>query len=145
MANIDTYLQAILSAVYSEDVRGSIHDAIDLINKVGEKTLSVGTSVKSQSSTSQGIMWIQFTLTSALMMSGSVIVVSGCFRVTSKERRVKKVTRVIRVPQARQDHKAQQVQLDQMVYRQQSRSVPQWVVIQLRLRMRNTQVDRVLL
>lgn len=54
MANIDTYLQAILSAVYSEDVRGSIHDVIDLINKVGEKTLSVGTAVTSQSSSITG-------------------------------------------------------------------------------------------
>lgn len=44
MANISTELQAILNAVYGEEVRGSIHDAIDLINKVGEKVLIIGTS-----------------------------------------------------------------------------------------------------
>lgn len=32
MANIDTYLQQILAAIYGEDVRGSIHDAIEAIN-----------------------------------------------------------------------------------------------------------------
>ena len=36
MANITAYLQAIMQAVYGEDVRGSIHDAIELINEVGE-------------------------------------------------------------------------------------------------------------
>ena len=30
MANISAYLQAIMQAVYGEDVRGSIHDAIEL-------------------------------------------------------------------------------------------------------------------
>ena len=33
MAKIDTYLANILKAVYGEEVRGSIHDAIDEINK----------------------------------------------------------------------------------------------------------------
>lgn len=32
MANIDTYLQQILAAIYGEEVRGSIHDAIEAIN-----------------------------------------------------------------------------------------------------------------
>lgn len=32
MANIDTYLQQIMAAIYGEDVRGSIHDAIEAIN-----------------------------------------------------------------------------------------------------------------
>ena len=54
MADISTELQAILDAVYGEDVRGSIHDAIDLINKVGEVTLTVGTAVTSQSSSIAG-------------------------------------------------------------------------------------------
>lgn len=54
MANINQYLQAIMEAIYGEDVRGSIHDAIDLINKVGEKTLTVGTAVTSQSSSIAG-------------------------------------------------------------------------------------------
>lgn len=54
MADISTELQAIMDAVYGEDVRSSIHDAIDLINKVGEVTLTVGTSVTSQSSSIVG-------------------------------------------------------------------------------------------
>ena len=54
MANINTYLQAILSAVYGEDVRGSIHDAIALINDVSEVVLSTGTAVTSATSSSTG-------------------------------------------------------------------------------------------
>lgn len=54
MADISTELQAILDAVYGEDVRGSIHDAIDLINKVGEVTLTVGTAVTGQGSSITG-------------------------------------------------------------------------------------------
>lgn len=54
MANIDQYLQAIMNAVYGEDVRGSIHDAIDLINKVGEKTLTIGTAIVDPSSSIEG-------------------------------------------------------------------------------------------
>lgn len=34
MASIDTYLQQILAAIYGEDVRGAIHDAIQEINDV---------------------------------------------------------------------------------------------------------------
>lgn len=54
MANISTYLAAILSAVYGEDVRGSIHDAIEIINDVSEVVLSTGTAVSSASSSSTG-------------------------------------------------------------------------------------------
>ena len=54
MADISTYLQAIMDAVYGEDVRGSIHDAIDLINKVGEVTFTVGTAVTGQGSSITG-------------------------------------------------------------------------------------------
>lgn len=54
MADISRELQAIEDAVYGEEVRGSIHDAIDLINKVGEKNISVGTSVTSESSSITG-------------------------------------------------------------------------------------------
>lgn len=43
MANISAELAAIMSAIYGRDVRGSIHDAIDKINKVSEVTLSAGT------------------------------------------------------------------------------------------------------
>ena len=54
MANISTYLAAILSAVHGEDVRGSIHDAIEIINEVGEVVFSTGTDVTSASSSSTG-------------------------------------------------------------------------------------------
>ena len=54
MADISTYLQAIMSAVYGEDVRGSIHDAIEIINDVSEVVLSTGTAVDSASSSSTG-------------------------------------------------------------------------------------------
>lgn len=54
MANITAYLQAIMNAVYGEDVRGSIHDAIELINNVGEVVLTVGTDVTGPTSSSTG-------------------------------------------------------------------------------------------
>ena len=54
MADISTYLAAILSAVYGEDVRGSIHDAIEIINDVSEVVLTTGTAVTSASSSSEG-------------------------------------------------------------------------------------------
>lgn len=54
MANISSYLAAIMAAVYGEDVRGSIHDAIDIINKVGEVVLNTGTAVTGPTSSSTG-------------------------------------------------------------------------------------------
>lgn len=54
MADISTELQAILDAVYGEDVRGSIHDAIEIVNAAGEKVLSIGTAVTSASSSTAG-------------------------------------------------------------------------------------------
>ena len=54
MANISSYLAAIMSAVYGEDVRGSIHDAIEIINDVSEVVLSTGTAVTSSTSSSTG-------------------------------------------------------------------------------------------
>ena len=50
MADISQELQAIMQAVYGEDVRGSIHNAIKKINDVSEVVLSVGTAVTSASS-----------------------------------------------------------------------------------------------
>ena len=41
MANIDTLLQQILTAVYGEDVRGSIHDAIAAMNEESSEAISV--------------------------------------------------------------------------------------------------------
>lgn len=54
MADISQYLQAIMSAVYGEDVRGSIHDAIALINDVGEVVLTLGTAVTGPTSPTTG-------------------------------------------------------------------------------------------
>ena len=54
MADISVYLAQILSAVYGEDVRGSIHDAIEIINDVSEVVLSTGTAITSSSSSSTG-------------------------------------------------------------------------------------------
>lgn len=54
MADISTELAAILAAVYGEDVRGSIHDAIKKINDVSEVVLSTGTAITSSSSSSTG-------------------------------------------------------------------------------------------
>lgn len=45
MANISAELAAIMAAIYGKDVRSSIHDAIDKINKVGEKAINAGTSI----------------------------------------------------------------------------------------------------
>lgn len=54
MANIDAELQHILNSVYGKDVRNSIHDGIDKINKVGEKVLTIGNAVNSPSSSISG-------------------------------------------------------------------------------------------
>ena len=54
MADISVYLEKILSAIYGEDVRGSIHDAIEIINDVSEVVLSTGTAVTGPTSSSLG-------------------------------------------------------------------------------------------
>lgn len=54
MADISQYLADIMAAVYGEDVRSSIHDAIDIINQVGEVVLSTGTAVTGPTSSSTG-------------------------------------------------------------------------------------------
>ena len=54
MADISQYLQDILDAVYGEDVRHSIYNAIDIINDVSEVVISAGTAVTSASSSSAG-------------------------------------------------------------------------------------------
>lgn len=54
MADISQYLQDILDAVYGEQVRGSIHDAIEIINDVSEVVLSTGTAVTGPTSSSTG-------------------------------------------------------------------------------------------
>ena len=67
MANISSYLAAILAAVYGEDVRGSIHDAIDIINKVGEVLLSTGTAVTGPTSSSTGFYDGSFYINTSTM------------------------------------------------------------------------------
>ena len=54
MANIAQYLDAIAKAVYGEEVRSSIYNAIDLINKVGEKNITLGTAVTATNSSGTG-------------------------------------------------------------------------------------------
>lgn len=54
MADISQYLADILSAVYGEEVRSSIYNAIDIINKVGERIFSAGTVVNSPNSSTSG-------------------------------------------------------------------------------------------
>ena len=45
MADITRYLEAIMAAVLGEQVRGSIHDAIEKINDVSEKQIDAGTAI----------------------------------------------------------------------------------------------------
>ena len=54
MANISAELAAIMAAVFGRDVRQSIHDAIDKINKVSEVQITAGTRINSASSSSEG-------------------------------------------------------------------------------------------
>lgn len=54
MADITRELAAIMSAVFGRDVRQSIYDAIDKINKVSEVQMNIGTAVTSASSSSEG-------------------------------------------------------------------------------------------
>jgi hypothetical protein len=67
MANISSYLAAILAAVYGEDVRGSIHDAIDIFNKVGEVLLNTGTAVTGPTSSSTGFYDGSFYINTSTM------------------------------------------------------------------------------
>ena len=46
MANIETYLAKILSATYGEEVRGSIHDAIEAMNVESGNAISYATTAK---------------------------------------------------------------------------------------------------
>ena len=62
MADISQELQAIMQAIYGEEVRGSIHDAIEKINDVSEVVLSAGTAVTSASSPTTGFYEDSFYL-----------------------------------------------------------------------------------
>lgn len=54
MADIRVELAAIMAAVYGEEVRGSIHDAIAKINEVSEATLTIGTDITEPTSSVEG-------------------------------------------------------------------------------------------
>ena len=67
MADISSYLAAIMAAVYGEDVRGSIHDAIELINDVSEVVLNTGTAVTGPTSSSTGFYRDSFYINTSTM------------------------------------------------------------------------------
>ena len=46
MANIETYLQKILDAIYGEEVRGSIHDALEAMNTESSNAMSVASTAQ---------------------------------------------------------------------------------------------------
>ena len=67
MADISSYLAAIMAAVYGEDVRGSIHDAIEIINDVSEVVLNTGTAVTGPTSSSTGFFKDSFYINTTTM------------------------------------------------------------------------------
>lgn len=67
MADISSYLAAIMAAFYGEDVRGSIHDAIELINDVSEVVLNTGTAVTGPTSSSTGFYKDSFYINTSTM------------------------------------------------------------------------------
>ena len=67
MADISSYLAAIMAAVYGEDVRGSIHDAIEIINDVSEVVLNTGTAVTGPTSSSTGFYKDSFYINTSTM------------------------------------------------------------------------------
>lgn len=54
MADISSYLNAIMKAKFGKDVRGSIHDAIEIINKVGEVQVDTGSKFQNGSPVPDG-------------------------------------------------------------------------------------------
>ena len=46
MANISTYLQKIMAAVYGEEVRGSIHDALAAMNTESSNAMQFAATAK---------------------------------------------------------------------------------------------------
>ncbi len=78
MADISQYLANILSAVYGEDVRGSIHDAIEIINDVGEAVLTTGSGAPSGTTFENSLYidttnWIVYKYTSGAWVSQGTI------------------------------------------------------------------------
>ncbi len=52
MANISTYLQKILSAIYGEEVRGSIHDALSAMNTEASKAMEYAATARDSATAS---------------------------------------------------------------------------------------------
>lgn len=56
MADISVYLRAVLKAIYGKDVRQSIHDAIDAVNRSAE-----GSALVAQTEAIPGFYAVPFT------------------------------------------------------------------------------------
>lgn len=83
MADIQRYLDAIMAAVFGKDVRGSIHDAIDIINKVGEKQLNCGTAINAgdpAGSYYENSLYINTQTDELLRCNGTIWVSAGGIR-----------------------------------------------------------------
>ena len=83
MANIDAFLQAIMAAVRGEEVRGSIHDAIDLINKVSEKVIDSGTAINAgdlKGDAYDGSLYINTSTNKLLRCNGTIWVEVGSIK-----------------------------------------------------------------
>lgn len=65
MANISTYLQKILSAIYGEEVRGSIHDALAAMNTESSSAMEYAKTAKDSAAASASTASIKATAASA--------------------------------------------------------------------------------
>ena len=65
MANISTYLQKILSAIYGEEVRGSIHDALSAMNVESSSAMEYAKTAKDSAAASASTASIKATAASA--------------------------------------------------------------------------------
>lgn len=65
MANISTYLQKILSAIYGEEVRGSIHDALAAMNVESSSAMEFAKTAKDSAAASASTASIKATAASA--------------------------------------------------------------------------------
>ena len=61
MANISTYLQKILSAIYGEEVRGSIHDALSAMNVESSSAMEYAKTAKDSAAASASTASIKAT------------------------------------------------------------------------------------
>lgn len=65
MANISTYLQKIMTAVYGEEVRGSIHDALSAMNVESSSAMEYAKTAKDSAAASASTASIKATAASA--------------------------------------------------------------------------------